>query len=214
MTGKRVGYTNWKDASPNGNCAYLFTKVRQSLSDNNSFFCSDRSWQQGQVGGRHLLHQLRAQPVHHLPVRRGRRRVLHPWHVSGEREPICNAHILTTFQANTLDREYTLEYGLGKQDGVARPFLKGRMNTNIKFNITSRMWEMRHLHSPNYALLTDPRAKGGSVYPVGRWRVSSLFHLTMVCRYKWLVFNPECNTINKEISLTLSRSYKASVQRP
>ena len=30
MTGKRVGYTNWKDASPNGNCAYLFTKVRQS----------------------------------------------------------------------------------------------------------------------------------------------------------------------------------------
>ena len=83
------------------------------------------------------------------------------------------------------------------------------MNTNIKFNITSKMWEMRHLHSPNYALLTDPRAKGGSVYPVGRWRVSSLFHLTMVCRYKWLVFNPECNTINKEISLTLSRLYKA-----
>ena len=40
-------------------------------------------------------------------------------------------------QANTLDREYTLEYGLGKQDGVARPFLKGRMNTNIKWNITS-----------------------------------------------------------------------------
>ena len=34
MTGKRVGYTNWKDASPNGNCAYLFTKVGQSLSDN------------------------------------------------------------------------------------------------------------------------------------------------------------------------------------
>ena len=32
MTGKRVAYTNWKDASPNGNCAYLFTKV--SLSDN------------------------------------------------------------------------------------------------------------------------------------------------------------------------------------
>ena len=30
MTGKRVGYTNWKDASPNGNCAYLFTKVRQN----------------------------------------------------------------------------------------------------------------------------------------------------------------------------------------
>ena len=26
-TGKRVGYTNWKDANPNGNCAYLFTKV-------------------------------------------------------------------------------------------------------------------------------------------------------------------------------------------
>ena len=123
-----------------------------------------------------------------------------------------SVHNLTTFQANTLDREYTLEYGLGTQDGVARPFLKGRMNTNIKFNITSKMWEMRHLHSPNYALLTDPRAKGGSVYPVGRWRVSSLFHLTMLCRYKWLVFNPECNTINKEISLTLSRSYKASVK--
>ena len=35
MTGKRVGYTNWKDASPNGNCAYLFTKVGQSLSDDN-----------------------------------------------------------------------------------------------------------------------------------------------------------------------------------
>ena len=34
MTGKRVGYTNWKDASPNGNCAYLFTKVSwQSWSD-------------------------------------------------------------------------------------------------------------------------------------------------------------------------------------
>ena len=110
-------------------------------------------------------------------------------------------------QANTLDREYTLEYGLGKQDGVARPFLKGRMNTNIKFNITSKMWEMRHLHSPNYALLTDPRAKGGSVYPIGRWRLSKLFPMQpIVCRYKWLVFNPECNTINKEISLTLSRS--------
>ena len=68
-----------------------------------------------------------------------------------------------------MDREYTLEYGLGKQDGVARPFLKGRMNTNIKYNITSKMWEMRHLHSPNYALLTDPRAKGGSVYPIGRF---------------------------------------------
>ena len=26
-TGKSVGYTNWKDASPSGNCAYLFTKV-------------------------------------------------------------------------------------------------------------------------------------------------------------------------------------------
>ena len=83
-------------------------------------------------------------------------------------------HFLTICQANTLDREYTLEYGLGKQDGVARPFLKGRMNTNIKFNITSKMWEMRHLHSPNYALLTDPRAKGGSVYPVGRWRCPSV----------------------------------------
>ena len=86
-------------------------------------------------------------------------------------------HFLTSFQANTLDREYTLEYGLGKQDGVARPFLKGRMNTNIKFNITSKMWEMRHLHSPNYALLTDPRAKGGSVYPVGRWRCPSVYNL-------------------------------------
>ena len=32
---------------------------------------------------------------------------------------------------------------------------------------------------------------------------------TILCRYKWLVFNPECNTINKEISLTLSRLYKA-----
>ena len=45
-------------------------------------------------------------------------------------------------QANTLDREYTLEYGLGKQDGVARPFLKGRMNTNIKWNITSGRSDM------------------------------------------------------------------------
>ena len=81
------------------------------------------------------------------------------------------------------------------------------MNTNIKFNITSKMWEMRHLHSPNYALLTDPRAKGGSVYPIGRWRLSKLFPTQpIICRYKWLVFNPECNTINKEISLTLSRS--------
>ena len=79
-------------------------------------------------------------------------------------------------QANTLDREYTLEYGLGKQDGVARPFLKGRMNTNIKYNITSKMWEMRHLHSPNYALLTDPRAKGGSVYPIGRFSIFTFLH--------------------------------------
>ena len=53
MTGKRVAYTNWKDASPNGNCAYLFTKVRQSFGDNHSLksnkelFCSDRSWEQG-----------------------------------------------------------------------------------------------------------------------------------------------------------------------
>ena len=46
------------------------------------------------------------------------------------------------------------------------------MNTNIKYNITSKMWEMRHLHSPNYALLTDPRAKGGSVYPIGRFSIS------------------------------------------
>ena len=37
MTGKRVAYTNWKDASPNGNCAYLFTKVRQSFRDNPFF---------------------------------------------------------------------------------------------------------------------------------------------------------------------------------
>ena len=79
-------------------------------------------------------------------------------------------------KANTLDREYTLEYGLGKQDGVARPFLKGRMNTNIKYNITSKMWEMRHLHSPNYALLTDPRAKGGSVYPIGRFSNITCLH--------------------------------------
>ena len=88
-----------------------------------------------------------------------------------EREEIIS-RIRDKIQANTLDREYTLEYGLGKQDGVARPFLKGRMNTNIKYNITSKMWEMRHLHSPNYALLTDPRAKGGSVYPIGRFSIS------------------------------------------
>ena len=29
-------------------------------------------------------------------------------------------------------------------------------------------WELRHLHSPNYALLTDPRAAGAHTYPVGR----------------------------------------------
>ena len=87
----------------------------------------------------------------------------------GLEEKKCDLELEIKIQANTLDREYTLEYGLGKQDGVARPFLKGRMNTNIKYNITSKMWEMRHLHSPNYALLTDPRAKGGSVYPIGRF---------------------------------------------
>ena len=75
----------------------------------------------------------------------------------------------TVEAANTLDRMYTLEYGLGNQDGVRRPFLKGRMNTNIKYNITSKRWEMRHLHSPNYALLTDLRATGGDTYPIGRW---------------------------------------------
>ena len=37
MTGKRVGYTNWKDASPNGNCAYLFTKVSLQSWSNFSF---------------------------------------------------------------------------------------------------------------------------------------------------------------------------------
>ena len=83
-------------------------------------------------------------------------------------ESIVEYFILGMCQANTLDREYTLEYGLGTQDGVARPFLKGRMNTNIKYNITSKRWEMRHLHSPNYALLTDLRATGGDTYPIGR----------------------------------------------
>ena len=53
-------------------------------------------------------------------------------------EAIVEYFILGMCQANTLDRMYTLEYGLGKQDGVARPFLKGRMNTNIKYNITSQ----------------------------------------------------------------------------
>ena len=92
-----------------------------------------------------------------------------------KREEI-RTRIRDKIQANTLDREYTLEYGLGKQDGVARPFLKGRMNTNIKYNITSKMWEMRHLHSPNYALLTDPRAKGGRVYPIGRFSNLTCLH--------------------------------------
>jgi hypothetical protein len=105
-------------------------------------------------------------------------------------EPIIEYFILGLCQSNTLDREYTLEYGLGKQDGVARPFLKGRMNTNIKWNITSGRWELRHLHSPNFALLTDMRASA-TRYPIGR--------------LKWMVYNPECNTINKEIYLTLSR---------
>ena len=29
-------------------------------------------------------------------------------------------------------------------------------------------WELRHLHSPNYALLTDARATSEDVYPIGR----------------------------------------------
>jgi len=106
-------------------------------------------------------------------------------------EPIVEYFILGLCQANTLDRMYTLEYGLGAQDGVKRPFLQGRMNTNIKYNITSKRWELRHLHSPNYALLTDKRATGPDTYPIGR--------------YKWRVFNPECDTIDTEIFLTLSR---------
>ena len=47
-------------------------------------------------------------------------------------------------------------------------FSQGRMNTNIKYNITSKRWELRHLHSPNYALLTDKRATSEDVYPIGR----------------------------------------------
>ena len=74
-TGKRVGYTNWKDANPNGNCAYLFTKV--TTFNNHDFDAiqivsvSDRSWEQGEMGRRDLLDQLGAQLVHNLPVRRG-----------------------------------------------------------------------------------------------------------------------------------------------
>ena len=72
-TGKRVGYTNWKDANPNGNCAYLFTKVttfnNHDFDAIYTFFASDRSWEQGEMGGRDLLDQLGAQLVHNLPVR-------------------------------------------------------------------------------------------------------------------------------------------------
>ena len=51
---------------------------------------------------------------------------------------------------------------------ISSMFSQGRMNTNIKYNITSKRWELRHLHSPNYALLTDKRATSEDVYPIGR----------------------------------------------
>ena len=51
---------------------------------------------------------------------------------------------------------------------ISSLFPQGRMNTNIKYNITSKRWELRHLHSPNYALLTDKRATSEDVYPIGR----------------------------------------------
>ena len=160
---------------------------------------------------------------------------------------------METFTTSTLSSRYTLEYGLGAQDGVKRPFLQvedqikvhqtfqmrpkyfsfwlfpqtsmfsqGRMNTNIKYNITSKRWELRHLHSPNYALLTDKRATSEDVYPIGRWFISSrimqwlgyswcliLINITddKMFRYKWRVYNPECDTIDTEIFLTLSRYY-------
>ena len=77
-------------------------------------------------------------------------------------------------------------------------------------------WELRHLHSPNYALLTDARATSEDVYPIGRfilydYQVIIIFivdddHHPVSFRYKWQVYNPECNTIDTEIFLTLSRS--------
>ena len=85
-----MGYTNWKDANPNGNCAYLFTKVTTFKNHDfvavYTFSVSDRSWEQGEMGGRDLLDQLGAQLVHNLPVRRGCCGVLHPWYVPGRVE--------------------------------------------------------------------------------------------------------------------------------
>ena len=36
-SGKSVGYTNWKDSNPSGNCAYLFTKVPVDNNKNSIF---------------------------------------------------------------------------------------------------------------------------------------------------------------------------------
>ena len=49
-------------------------------------FLADRSWEQGEMGGRDLLDQLGAQLVHNLPVWWGCCWVLHPWHVPGRVE--------------------------------------------------------------------------------------------------------------------------------
>ena len=64
---------------------------------------------------------------------------------------------------------------------------------------------MRHLHSANFALLTDPRARKGD-YPIGRCSQGCLQYSVVSCRYTWRVFNPECNTFDEDVTLTLSRS--------
>ena len=50
-----------------------FQKTLDLISFHNGWlllkkFSSDRSWEQGQMGGRHLFDQLCAQPLHHLSV--------------------------------------------------------------------------------------------------------------------------------------------------
>ena len=172
-------------------------------------FLTDRSWEQGEMGRRDLLDQLGAQLVHNLPVRWGCCWVLHPWHVPGgleEKKSDLELEIKFRRTRWTVSTPSSMAWG----NRTEWRDLSSRAGWTRTSSTTSRArcgrWGTCIVQTMPCSLTQEPR---GEVFI----RLEGFqFHLppssdwVLFPRYKWLVFNPECNTINKEISLTLSRS--------
>ena len=174
-------------------------------------FLADRSWEQGEMGGRYLLDQLGAQLVHHLPVWWGCCWVLHPWHVPGGEDEKKSELELEEKNSGEHVRPWVhprVRFGKAGRSGATFPQGPDEHEHQVQHHeqdVGDEAPAQSKLCSAHW-----PKSQGGKC--LSDWKVFKV-HLppfsdrVIFPRYKWLVFNPECNTINKEISLTLSRSH-------